>query len=128
MLYNDAFESELSLEEHILLWTVNELGGRLLNFHEDSTILLLLLHEPINSKFTTGLPQPPTSRVALLACTCIYEAARTYLLESLLGELKRAKTIFQLREGSYLQFHLASAYFLRPFPLNIIKSQFSHQS
>lgn len=93
MLYNDAFESELSLEEHILLWTVNELGGRLLNFHEDSTFLLLLLHEPINSKFTTGLPQPPTYRVALLVCTiaCIYEAARTYLLDSLPGELKRAK-------------------------------------
>lgn len=130
MLYNAAFESELLLEGHILLWTLNELGGRQLNLHEDSTFSLLLLYVPINSRFTTGLPQPPTYRVALLACTiaCIYEAARTYLLESLPGELKRAKTIFQLRERSYLQFHLASAYFLRPFPLNIIKSQFSHQS
>lgn len=35
MLYNAAFESELLLEGHILLWTLNELGGRLLNFHED---------------------------------------------------------------------------------------------
>lgn len=130
MLYNAAFESELLLEGHILLWTLNELGGRLLNFHEDSSFLLLLLYVPINSRFTTGLPQPPTCRVALLVCTiaCIYEAARTYLLDSLPGELKRAKTIFQLREGSYLQFHLASAYFLRPFPPNIIKSQISHES
>lgn len=93
MLYNAAFESELLLEGHILLWTLNELGGRLLNFHEDSSFSLLLLYVPINSRFTTGLPQPPTYRVALLACTiaCIYEAARTYLLESLPGELKRAK-------------------------------------
>lgn len=93
MLYNAAFESELLLEGHILFWTLNELGGRLLNFHEDSTFSLLLLYVPINSRFTTGLPQPPTYRVALLACTiaCIYEAARTYLLESLPGELKRAK-------------------------------------
>lgn len=95
MLYNAAFESELLLEGHILLWTLNELGGRLLNFHEDSSFLLLLLYVPINSRFTTGLPQPPTYmyRVALLVCTiaCIYEAARTYLLDSLPGELKRAK-------------------------------------
>lgn len=59
MLYNAAFESELLLEGHILLWTLNELGGRLLNFHEDSSFSLLLLYVPINSKFTTGLPQPP---------------------------------------------------------------------
>lgn len=126
MLYNAAFESELLLEGHILLWTLNELGGRLLNFHEDSTFSLLLLYVPINSRFTTGLPQPPTYRVALRVCTiaCIYEAARTYLLDSLPGELKRAK----LRERSYLLFHLASAYFLRPFPPNIIKSQISHES
>lgn len=126
MLYNAAFESELLLEGHILLWTLNELGGRLLNFHEDSTFSLLLLYVPINSRFTTGLPQPPPYRVALLACTitCIYEAARTYLLDSLPGELKRAK----LRERSYLLFHLASVYFLRPFPPNIIKSQISHES
>lgn len=87
-----------------MLWTVNELGGRLLNFHEDSTFLLLLLHEPINSKFTTGLPQPPTYRVALLVCTiaCIYEAARTYLLESLPGELKRAKNHIPTKRGLVL--------------------------
>lgn len=74
------------------LW-MNLIGGRLLNFHEDSSFSLLLLYVPINSKFTTGLPQPPTYRVALLVCTiaCIYEAARTYLLDSLPGELKRAK-------------------------------------
>lgn len=93
MLYNAAFESELLLEGHILLWTLNELGGRLLNFQEDSTFSVLLLYVPINSRFTTGLPQPPTYMVALLVCTiaCIYEAARTYLLDSLPGELKRAK-------------------------------------
>lgn len=59
MLYNAAFESELLLEGHILLWTLNELGGRLLNFQEDSSFSLLLLYVPINSRFTTGLPQPP---------------------------------------------------------------------
>lgn len=130
MLYNAAFESELLLEGHILLWTLNELGGRLLNFHEDSSFSLLLLYVPINSKFTTGLPQPPTYRVALLVCTiaCIYEAARTYLLDSLPGELKRAKNHIPTKGRSYLLFHLVSAYFLRPFPPNIIKSQISHES